>query len=109
MPGLCYFCGERRETKRCAACHHAHYCSKTCQKRHWKKHKPNCIQPDSSLHELFDACAMDLFPSARAAHDYGFDNVKLYHGDSVLPGDSRGLTPEHVLLGLLISVHNEGH
>ena len=43
---------------------------------------------------------MDLFPSAPVAHDYGFDNVKLYHGDSVLPGDSRGLTPKHVLLGL---------
>ena len=43
---------------------------------------------------------MDLWPSAPAARDYGFDNVNLYHGDSVLPGDSRGLTPEHVLLGL---------
>lgn len=43
---------------------------------------------------------MDLWPSAPTALDYGFDNVKLYHGDSVLPGDSRGLTPEHVLLGL---------
>ncbi|XP_020616806.1 uncharacterized protein LOC110054792 [Orbicella faveolata] len=100
MPGICYSCGERRETKRCSACQHAHYCSKTCQKRHWKKHKPNCIPPESSLHELFDACAMDLWPSAPAAHDYGFDNVKLYHGDSVFPRDSRGLTPEHVLLGL---------
>ena len=100
MPGICYSCGERRETKRCAACHHAHYCSKTCQKRHWKKHKPNCIPPESSLHELFDACAKDLFPSAPAAYDYGFDNVKLYHGDSVLPGHSDGLSPKHVLLGL---------
>ena len=100
MPGICYSCGERRETKRCAACQHAHYCSKTCQKRHWKKHKPNCIPPDSSLHELFDACAMDLWPSAPAALDYGFVNVELYHGDSVLPGDSDGLTPGHVLLGL---------
>lgn len=100
MPGLCYSCGEERETKRCAACQHAHYCSKTCQKQHWKKHKPNCIPPDSSLHDLFDACAMDLWPSALTAHDYGFDNVKLYHGDSVLPGVSDGLTPKHVLLGL---------
>ena len=43
---------------------------------------------------------MDLWPSAPAAFDYGFDNVQLYHGDSVLPGDTRGLTPGHVLLGL---------
>lgn len=43
---------------------------------------------------------MDVWPSASAARDYGFDNVKLYHGDSVLPGDSDGLTPKHILLGL---------
>ena len=43
---------------------------------------------------------MDVWPSASTARDYGFDNVKLYHGDSVLPGDSRGLTPKHILLGL---------
>lgn len=43
---------------------------------------------------------MDLWPSALTAHDYGFDNVKLYHGDSVFPGVSDGLTPKHVLLGL---------
>ena len=49
------------------------------QRRHWKKHKPNCIPPDSSLHELFDACAVDLWPSAPAALDYGFVNVELYH------------------------------
>ena len=43
---------------------------------------------------------MDLWPSALTAHDYGIDNVKLYHGDSVFPGVSDGLTPKHVLLGL---------
>ena len=49
---------------------------------------------------MFGACAVDLWPSAPAALDYGFVNVELYHGDSVLPGDFDGLTPGHVLLGL---------
>ena len=82
--------------KRCAGCQHAFYCSKTCQRGHWRRHKPNCIPPDSSLHELSSACWSDLFPSPPVARDYGFDNLRLYHGDVLLPN---GLTAEHILLG----------
>lgn len=59
--------------------------------------KPNCIPPDSSLHELSSASWSDLFPSPPVARDYGFDNLRLYHGDVLLPN---GLTAEHILLGL---------
>ena len=96
--------------KRCAGCQHAFYCARACQRGHWRRHKPNCIPPDSSLHELSSACWSDLFPSPPVARDYGFDNVRLYHGDVLLPYDLTAkkpaehqllcLTAEHVLLGL---------
>lgn len=96
-PKKCYFCEKREDLKRCAGCLHVYYCSKPCQKQHWRKHKQNCIPPQSSLHELFKACVQDWFPSPSAARDYGFDNVGLYHGHLVLPD---GETAQQVLLGL---------
>ena len=93
----CYACDKEGNMKRCSRCQHAFYCSKSCQKRHWKRHKPNCIPPDSSLHELNSACWKDLFPGPFAARDYGFDNLRSYHGDVLL---ANGLTAEHILLGL---------
>ncbi|KAL9959780.1 hypothetical protein ACROYT_G033135, partial [Oculina patagonica] len=105
----CYNCGKKGDLKRCAGCQHAYYCSKACQKQHWRRHKPNCIPPESSLHELFQACFTDLFPSPSTARDYGFDNVKLYHGDGVIKswncprGDlvlPDGSTAKNVLLGV---------
>ena len=94
----CYACDkEGNMMKRCSRCQHAFYCSKPCQKRHWNRHKPNCIPPDSSLHEINSACWKDLFPGPLAARDYGFDNLRSYHGDVLL---ANGLTAEHILLGL---------
>ena len=93
----CYACDKEGNMKRCSRCQHAFYCSKSCQKRHWNRHKPNCLPPDSSLHELNSACWKDLFAGPLAARDYGFDNLRSYHGDVLLVN---GLTAEHILLGL---------
>ncbi|KAA1475903.1 ankyrin [Dentipellis sp. KUC8613] len=39
----CDFCGKTDDKlKLCVACHSARYCSRECQKSHWKVHKPAC-------------------------------------------------------------------
>ena len=42
----CFNCqaeGRSPPLRRCSQCEIAYYCSKTCQKGHWKKHKDACI------------------------------------------------------------------
>ena len=42
----CFLCqkeGRSPPLRRCSQCEVAYYCSKTCQKGHWKKHKAACI------------------------------------------------------------------
>ncbi|XP_020612511.1 uncharacterized protein LOC110050878 [Orbicella faveolata] len=39
----CAFCHSKTGTlKRCLGCKEVSYCNTKCQKRHWKKHKPDC-------------------------------------------------------------------
>jgi len=39
----CASCHSKTENlKRCSGCKTVFYCSKTCQKNHWKEHKPDC-------------------------------------------------------------------
>ncbi|KAH7911461.1 hypothetical protein BJ138DRAFT_1085554 [Hygrophoropsis aurantiaca] len=37
----CVQCG-RKTANQCSACHTVRYCSKECQKSHWRTHKPRC-------------------------------------------------------------------
>ena len=39
--GSCPVCGKIAETK-CTGCRQIYYCNRECQKKHWKKHKPEC-------------------------------------------------------------------
>lgn len=43
--GVCYNCSssvERNKMLTCARCGEAHYCSRSCQKADWPKHKERC-------------------------------------------------------------------
>ncbi|KAJ7470132.1 hypothetical protein B0H11DRAFT_2041503 [Mycena galericulata] len=41
---MCENCTVRRmDLRRCAGCGIVRYCSKECQKAHWKEHKPHCV------------------------------------------------------------------
>jgi len=94
--------GEREgNMMQCSRCKRAYYCSKACQKGHWERHKPNCLPPESSVHALFSACFNDLLPvPANVARDYGFDNMRIYHGDVLWGESSTPLSAEQILLGL---------
>lgn len=98
---FCYTCLKNGEVKLCGRCRHAFYCSKICQRKHWTKHKPNCIPAESSLHDLFQACSADLLPVPEAAaRDYGLDNMRLYHGDVMWDLGPFEITAEQILFGL---------
>ena len=41
--GKCTNCGQPSDRmKKCAGCSKTRYCSRECQKHHWKQHKPHC-------------------------------------------------------------------
>ena len=40
---ICHYCFKEGETLRCSKCKITRYCSKLCQKRHWKVHKVSCL------------------------------------------------------------------
>jgi hypothetical protein len=45
----CIVCGEMNGTKPCASCKSVVYCSRKCQKAHWKKHKKECGSIDGII------------------------------------------------------------
>jgi hypothetical protein len=47
-PSLCRKCGANVKTKSCAFCLRASYCSRRCQKRDWRRHRPECWLPVST-------------------------------------------------------------
>ena len=45
--GRCANCGKSSShMKKCAGCGRPRYCSRECQKQHWKIHKPDCLEED---------------------------------------------------------------
>ena len=51
--GTCGFTGE--SLSMCSGCNRQPYCSKTCQKKDWKKHKQCCLLPECPIcFELID-------------------------------------------------------
>jgi len=71
-------------------------------KRGIGKDTSQTLPPESSVHELFRACFNDLLPvpGTTVARDYGFDNMRIYHGD-VVWGESPTLaSAENILIGL---------
>ncbi|PSC73066.1 ankyrin [Micractinium conductrix] len=43
----CFNCGKAGTTRRCTGCLAALYCSRNCQRAHWKEHKGRCGKPSS--------------------------------------------------------------
>jgi len=64
LPPYCRNCGTQEDVsssvsqfKRllmCTACHTVAYCSKDCQRAHWKQHKPHC----RAVQDLVDSMTM---------------------------------------------------
>ncbi|KAJ6571347.1 hypothetical protein B0H19DRAFT_1129786 [Mycena capillaripes] len=51
------------ELKICSRCQSAKYCSKACQKAHWKTHKPHCKSPEDVKLEPVDESWNNVFAS----------------------------------------------
>ena len=45
-------CGQPSPSKRCSNCHTVFYCSRECQKKHWKEHKPYCLSLKEMQEEM---------------------------------------------------------
>ena len=70
----CFNCqteGRAPPLRKCTQCEIAYYCGKTCQKGHWKTHKPACIAAVAGKAQ--DATRQRL---ARAVRERGKDKVK---------------------------------
>ena len=77
----CFLCqkeGRSPPLRRCSQCEVAYYCSKTCQRGHWKKHKPACIATVATKAD--DARRERL---ARAVREKGKDKVEGGDDDSL--------------------------
>jgi len=61
-PMICAFCGthgtEGTKLLCCSRCKLAHYCSRECQKQHWKGHKKVCAPPPTPPPEGFELAAL---------------------------------------------------
>ena len=49
------------DLSRCSACRSVVYCSRECQKKHWKKHKTRCAEAQKSLKQLNDVAGAPCF------------------------------------------------
>ena len=70
----CFLCGKEGRSpplRRCSQCEIAYYCSKACQRGHWKKHKAACIAAVAAKAD--DARRERL---ARAVREKGKDKVE---------------------------------
>ena len=70
--------GRAPPLRKCTQCEVAYYCSKTCQKGHWKLHKTACIAAVAAKAE--DAARQRL---ARAVREKGKDKVKGAEDDAL--------------------------
>lgn len=68
----CGFCGAEKENlSKCSRCKCVYYCSKECQKSHWKAHKPKCKTTseipaaNEKLHKFPQPARKDLDSIAR--------------------------------------------
>jgi hypothetical protein len=89
----------------CAACLSVHYCSRECQRNHWKSHKLSCAaskqthqelktsSASSSIHSLKDTHPFSLIPAPTQITTLAEEVLKagLEVGDEYWVRDSRGV------------------
>ena len=53
-------CGRTDPSNQCERCHLSYYCSKKCQKRHWKDHREDCRGVNGSRRRAFPTRTIPL-------------------------------------------------
>ena len=53
-------CGRTDPSNKCERCHLSYYCSKKCQKKHWKDHREGCLGVDGIRRLAFPTCTIPL-------------------------------------------------
>ena len=68
---VCAGCGkdEGDRLMLCASCKDRRYCSKECQKKHWKLHKPICSRPKAAMDKFLDSVPLDFGMDSQKARD----------------------------------------
>ena len=53
LKAICANCGGTAPQRRCSRCGSASYCSKECQRAHWKKgHRDQCCDKDMDIQDF---------------------------------------------------------
>lgn len=83
-PSTCSACYEESASlKCCSACKKAWYCTKECQRAHWRRHIFECKLkgPIGTAYYLSRACYDDTLPiHAQTQKDFGFDKAEVLLG-----------------------------
>jgi hypothetical protein len=85
--GNCANCGRTSEKlKKCGACKLSEYCSKRCQRKHWKQHKKKCatqLKSDDGKREKpkrhLQSSQPEKDPGVQRAYVQTFNNIPLAH------------------------------
>jgi len=99
VPWICDGCGDEEELcgdyKRCVACGKAYYCSRPCQVKHWKMHKPDCKKKTPNI-------SLSLMTSIKKASQSTIRN----YSQALKLGDGVEVSKDHIKAAFPILVQS---
>ncbi|XP_025079802.1 uncharacterized protein LOC112555584 [Pomacea canaliculata] len=101
---FCGYCGASCALRRCGACFQVYYCSKTCQRAHWRHHKALCRQQLMTPRGPTFASGQS-FPE-KGTGDATFNSDNVAHASDFTPAKGDGdAKSKHVSFGVSGRVH----
>jgi len=75
----CMYCKQEGKSL-CSRCEQVKYCSRECQKKHWKEHKQFCTTKEKQEIDKREDLQKKLRTAKTKAKDKTYDNSNLFHG-----------------------------